>query len=281
MKKLLLGSAAVVAVLAAAPALAADMPVKAPPVAVAVQSWTGYYVGLNAGYTWSTGNVTATDVFGNPALGGGPQLGAGSAALVNGSRSVRGSFIGGAQLGYNWQFNNTVVGVETDLQGIGRSRTRFSSFTDPGFPANPINQTVSQDASWLGTLRGRAGFLATPTFLAYATGGLAYGGGSRLAISQQVIGAPAAPNVYTSAGGSKTRVGWTVGAGGEWKIGNNWSAKLEYLYYDLGRETNGVLANFNITPTLFTSNVPVSHFHDHIVRLGVNYRWGAPVVARY
>lgn len=219
-----------------------------------VFSWTGFYVGPNAGFTWSSSNVDtiATDVFGNPMPGNGVAFGIGSAALVNGSRSVKNnSFIGGGQLGHNWLFDNIVVGVETDFQGIAggnKSRTLLTSLV----VVEPINQalTVSKRTEWLGTVRGRIGVLMTPTVLPYLTGGLAYGGvKSNLAISQQVIGAAALPNVYTSAGGvSKTRVGWALGAGGEWMFMNNWSAKFEYMYYDLGKVifANGALANFNI-----------------------------------
>ncbi|MGH6869050.1 MAG: outer membrane protein, partial [Methylocella sp.] len=141
----------------------------------------------------------------------------------------------------------------------------------------------------------RLGFTITPTFLAYGTGGLAYGGvNSRVAIFQQDVVAPVsnfnAP--YSSFGSlSNSRVGWTAGGGLEWLFAPNWSVKVEYLYYDLGTAT------FALSPltNTFTSRrggvawssspFAKTRFNGNIVRAGLNYHfnlWGpAPVVAKY
>jgi outer membrane immunogenic protein len=115
---------------------------------------------------------------------------------------------------------------------------------------------ASKSMDYFGTVRGRIGFLATPTLLVYGTGGLAYGGiHSSTLIGQAITGAPAVPNIYSAFGSvSNTRVGWTAGGGVEWLFLPNWSIKLEYLYYDLGSVTYGLspLANFNTGGTLFT-----------------------------
>jgi outer membrane immunogenic protein len=276
----------------------APPPVYLPP--PPVFTWTGFYVGLNAGYIFSNANTVdtaTTDVFGNPGLGGRPEFGVASAALATTSVPVRNDgFIGGGQIGYNFQFANSfVAGLEADFQGVAASgsTTRFSQATVAGFPANPIDQSLSSTRrlDYLGTVRGRLGFTVTPTLLVYGTGGLAYG--QRRAstnISQFVENAAALPNPYSSFGNfSDTRVGWTAGGGVEWLFLPNWSVKAEYLYYDLGSVTFGLsaLQNFNTAGTLFTSGAPVSttSFRGNIVRAGLNYHfnlWGpAPVVAKY
>jgi outer membrane immunogenic protein len=125
-------------------------------------------------------------------------------------------------------------------------------------------------------VRGRAGLLATPQVLLYATGGLAYGS---IKTSGALSGVtPGGIAVASLGSNSETRVGWTAGAGVEGMITRNWSAKLEYLYMDLGRSNAGT---FTLAPaSVIAANVS-SNFTDHILRAGINYRFGSPVVARY
>jgi outer membrane immunogenic protein len=298
-RRTLLASAGAMALTGAA--LAADLrppPVYLPP--PPIFTWTGLYVGINAGGTWSNNtnvDTVTADVFGNPGLVGGTNFGVDSAALATASVPVKSSgFIGGGQIGYNWQFANSfVVGIEADIQGIAASNGTSSVFrqaTDPAFPANPIDQTLSSSRrqDYLGTVRGRLGFTITPTFLVYGTGGLAYGQtSSSTNITQVILGPSVVPNPYSSFGSnSNSRVGWTAGGGLEWLFAPNWSVKAEYLYYDLGSVTYGLslLQNFNTAGTLFTSGAPVSRtsFKGNIVRAGLNYHFilaPAPVVAKY
>ena len=302
-RRTLLASAGAIALTGAA--VAADLPSRAPPPVFLppppIFTWTGLYVGINAGYTWSNNNRVDTDtadLFGNPALGGGPAFGVASAALADGSVPAKiDGFIGGGQIGYNYQFANSfVVGLEADIQGIAASNgstLEFSQATVAGVPANPIDQNLfsRRRLDYLGTVRGRLGFTITPTFLVYGTGGLAYGQTrSSTSITQIVESAPDLPNHYSSFGSfSNTRVGWTAGGGVEWLFAPNWSVKAEYLFYDLGSVTYGLspLQNFNSGGTLFTSGAPVSRtrFTGNIVRAGLNYHfnlWGpAPIVAKY
>jgi len=302
-RRTLLASAGAMAL--AGTALAADLPSRAPPPVFLppppIFSWTGLYAGINAGYTWSNSNLVDTDtadVFGNPALGGGVAAGVASAALATGSvpANING-FIGGGQIGYNYQFANSfVAGLEADIQGIAASNgstLEFSQAPVAGFPANPIDQNLSSSRrlDYLGTVRGRLGFTITPTLLVYGTGGLAYGQTqSSTSITQIVENSAALPNHSSSFGSfSNTRVGWTAGGGIEWLFAPNWSVKAEYLYYNLGSVTYGLspLQNFTTAGTLFTSGDPVSRtrFTGNIVRAGLNYHfnwWGlAPVVAKY
>ncbi|MDQ6868596.1 MAG: outer membrane beta-barrel protein [Pseudomonadota bacterium] len=302
-RRTLLASAGAMAFTGAA--LAADLPSRAPPPVFLppppIFTWTGLYVGINAGYTWSNNNavdVDTADVFGNPGLGGGPEFGVASAALATASVPAKiDGFIGGGQIGYNYQFANSfVAGLEADIQGVAASNGRqlvFSQATVAGFEGNPIDQNLSASRrlDYLGTVRGRLGFTITPTLLVYGTGGLAYGQTkSNTSITQIVESAAAAlPNHYSSFGSfSNTRVGWTAGGGIEWLFAPNWSVKAEYLYYDLGSVNYGLspLQNFNSAGTLFTSGAPVSRtrFTGNIARAGLNYHFWwtpAPVVAKY
>ena len=158
-------------------------------------------------------------------------------------------------------------------------------------------------------VRGRIGYLFAPTLLVYATGGLAYGQANTNTSIWQAgnytitifpgFGFPFSSNVTAGGGAfgtfSDTRVGWTVGGGLEWMFLPNWSAKIEYLYYDLGRVTN-YLSPLALTATksgeffssraLATVGIPMSstRFNDNIVRVGLSYHfsWGAaPVIASY
>jgi outer membrane immunogenic protein len=133
--------------------------------------------------------------------------------------------------------------------------------------------------------------LVATNFLLYATGGLAYGGAkSDTTITQSVTNTDTPPpSTLTSGSFSKTRVGYAGGAGGEWMLSSNWSAKLEYLYYDLGSATyaTGGLAN-DVQPTSLhgtdVAAVATSskvRFNDNIVRVGVNYHLGSPAASQY
>jgi outer membrane immunogenic protein len=284
-------------------ALAADLPSRAPPPVFLppppIFTWTGLYVGLNAGGTWSnstTVNTTAVPLFAAPTFATELTL---SSALATTSLPVNNSgFVGGGQIGYNYQFGNSfVAGIEADIQGVAGSNRRdtvFRSGVPVGFPAETITSTVfaSRRIDYIGTVRGRLGFTITPTFLVYGTGGLAYGGlNSSVAISQQnlpagsTLGAP-----FSSFGSlSNTRVGWTAGGGLEWLFAPNWSVKVEYLYYNLGRETFALspLTNTFTTGGVVYSSAPFAktRFTGNIVRAGLNYHFNlwapAPVVAKY
>ena len=273
---------------------AADLPLKARPMAAAVASWTGYYIGVNGGYAGGQDriDVNPTLVFGNAGLVGGTAFGAASAAAyTNRSGNTDAAFLGG-QAGYNWQIAPAwIVGLEADIQGFWTINNRsLASLAPPaGFPANPLShlQTFTDKVDALATFRGRTGALVSPNLLLYVTGGLAVGDvKAGTTITQQVLGPSALPNAYTSVGYlSEVRVGWVAGAGVEWMTKQPWSIKLEGLYYDLGSRNfaSSPLQNFNNVGTLFTSSVPVSHvnFNGYLLRAGINWHFNGPVVARY
>jgi outer membrane immunogenic protein len=300
MRQLLVGSIAI-ASLAATSAFAADLAprpyTKAPVMVDPGYNWTGFYAGLNGGYSWGRADATFAPGFGAPFTTLFPIAAFGPARTdVNGG-------VAGGQFGYNWQVNRSwVVGLEGDIQWSGeRSSTSLTRVSPnygslfngiptplPGPDFNAIASLTSNlayDLQWFATFRGRAGILVDPQTLLYGTGGLAVGEFKYSAQSTATIQVfnggiggtvPAAgsPFVFALQGvsGSDTRLGWTLGAGAERKFTPNWSGKLEYLYMDFG------------TKTYFAGTVNQTdvRFRDHVLRAGINYEWNpTPIVAKY
>jgi outer membrane immunogenic protein len=239
---------------------AAPEPVFAPP----PFNWTGIYVGLNAGAVWGTGSTTVT---GSPAL-----LGLGS-ALVPGtlSNSSSAGFIGGGQIGYNYQMGAGVFGVEADIDGTSLSRSGgFTTAATLGVGGPTLTYAGSSRLDYLGTVRARVGFTPWDRLLVYATGGLAYGGTHTSAS----LVANGTADVW-SGSNDPVRTGWTVGGGVEYALTNNISLRAEYLYYDLGKQSTTAAANaaavaaFGAPVYLSTS----TQFDGSIARAGINYRF--------
>ncbi|HZR76009.1 outer membrane protein [Bradyrhizobium sp.] len=275
MKRILVGIAAAATLLATG-ALAADLPVKAPvyKAPVEVFGWTGFYVGGNIGYSaGQADNSTTIDRF----LTGLPLPG--TLIGTNSAKNAADGFIGGGQIGYNWQITNWLVGLEADIQASGErgsSSVICLACSDDG---TNIVTRLDQSLNWFGTVRGRAGILATPDAVFYATGGLAYG---EVNVTGSATGNFNQTTVFLP-GNSSTRFGWTVGAGVEGHIGGNWTAKLEYLYMDLGSVSGGPMQLTGIlVPVRTVAGLSYSsHFTDNIVRAGINYHFNSPVVAKY
>lgn len=269
-------------------ASAADLPVKVPAATVAPAfSWTGYYAGFNAGFNWGSGNVVTTASPGPFAVSFDPESSV-AAALANNSVSSRQrGFIGGAQIGYNWQFApQWVAGLEADIQGLtnGDGGSLTSGSGVPGFPTEAFvsTTTVSKKVEWLGTVRARLGVLVTPSLLAYGTGGLAYGGvKASTTITQtdtNILPGPVTAAGTTTGTFSDTRAGWTLGAGAEWMFAPKWSLKGEYLHYDLGTATwtspNLVFNTAFGSPTFSAIGIQsTTRFSGDIVRAGINYKF--------
>src|ERR1700733_4180217 len=169
--------AVALATFAVAPAFAADMPVKAPPKPVATgYSWAGWYIGLNAGGIWGS-STDAVDPSGCFVAAVAP---CGAPPTNNPLRSDTGSlnragFIGGAQAGVNWQTDKWVYGLETDFQGTSLNSTDAVNRPVAAPLVGNFIHSVNEKLDWLGTFRGRLGVTVSPTWLLYATGGLAYG----------------------------------------------------------------------------------------------------------
>ncbi len=236
-------------------ALAADIParVQAPPpapvYAVPVFTWTGFYVGANAG--WAGGGDNRTHVRVTPP-GTGRWIGPGDMS----------AFAGGLQAGYNYQFGSLVLGIETDIQALAGGTHSFG-------PATLPDGTIASGRSkmnWYGTLRPRIGYAFGRTMI-YATGGLAYGDRQFSIATVDPAGNTAAMRT------SGVKTGWTVGGGIEHALSRNWSAKLEYLYVDLGRDRlNGAV----FTPAgVATGTQVATHRRNdfHTIKAGINYRF--------
>ena len=213
------------------------------------------------------------------------------------------SVIGGGQIGYNWQFpgwgwgNGVVAGIEADIQGASKSRSKCLNFVEglaageveppgggneggngngcgcPGGNGNGNGNgngcgedcqgdcgpnCQGQDNSWFGTMRGRAG-VAFDRVLPYVTGGWAFGH-HRTSVTCGATG--------TTFSTSKILNGWTVGGGVEWAFWDHWTAKLEYLYIDLGKLNN---VDFTLPGAPFT--LTNGHFTENIARVGVSYKF--------
>jgi outer membrane immunogenic protein len=268
------------------PAIAADMAPYYKAVPAPICAWCGWYVGANAGYAWlNSGSVdtTTTNLSSAPGLNG--DIGAAIAAQGTGSVTTKsGDFMGGGQFGYNWQAGNIVYGLETDIEGMAGSHgaTITNIGTVPGAAAvigSTGAITSSKNVSYLGTLRGRAGYLFTPGFLFYGTGGLAYGGVRTSTTIVETLGFTDTPGSFgTSGSASSTRVGWTAGAGFEWLFWSRWSAKIEYKYYDLGSVTNTLpsfqqFGGFGATLETVNASQSTAKFAGSNVSFGVNYRF--------
>jgi outer membrane immunogenic protein len=282
----------IVAVLAglfgATSALAADLaaPVytKAPVYVDPGYNWTGFYLGGNLGYSWGRSSDTST--FTN---GGGTLL------STSVGRSNLDGVVGGGQAGYNRQMQGWVWGLEGDIQGTGergsrdiscatglctpstvttttttRAATGFfgavlpliTTTTTTITPGAAIPATLTQKIDWFGTVRARGGVLVTPRVLFYATGGLAYG---QVNSSETIGGSP-----FSS---SDTRVGYTVGGGIEGAIGGNWTAKLEYLFVDLGRTSGSFATAIPASGGGTLASNYSSRVTDNVLRFGVNYNF--------
>lgn len=247
MKKLFLATTAFV-VLTAASAGAADMtarPAYAAPPPAPVYTWSGMYFGANVGYSWGQSKTDGTPP--------------GVAVTTNETQNIDG-VIGGGQTGYNYQFGSWVWGFESDLQASGQK----GGSTIPVFLGTTV--TTDHKLEWFGTSRSRLGFLATPNLLLYGTGGVAYGQ-IKDTYTVTAFGFPAAAAVATV---KDVRAGWTLGGGIEGAFGGGWSAKVEYLYIDLGK--------LEQTVALPLAGIPAATFNtrltDNIVRVGLNYKWG-------
>jgi len=231
------------------PAVAADIPAYAPPLeaSIAGYDWSGFYVGAHVGYGW--GRVHDIN---NPG------------ALEQETDGV----LGGLQAGYNWQSGNAVFGLEADIS--------FSDVGEEWGGANPNDPYYGEDKhEFFGTLRGRVGY-AFDRFLPYIHGGLAWakndhGFGcdrSRVAVT---IGFCAAEDGSFYVEDDDFVVGFTVGAGAEFAVGDSWSIKAEYGYTDYG-DNELRLVDPNIPDDDYRQDRNFDT-HHHTIKVGANYRF--------
>jgi high affinity Mn2+ porin len=225
----ILGGAAVATFALSGPAVAADIALKAPAYS-AVYDWTGFYLGAHTGY-------------GDGSLG--PRTNPLPEQAVFFPPTVTG-LLGGFQAGYNRQFSNRMVlGIEAD-----------ATFTSPLDVPRLVPAPFHSSIDYTGTLRGRIGY-AFGLWMPYLTGGFAWGH-SEVGINDVNSEVVSNPGQY--------HTGWTVGAGAEFALSGNWSAKLEYDYVDLARRTYDLggpgLPSVNVDPNI------------HLLKFGLNYQFG-------
>jgi outer membrane immunogenic protein len=252
MKKLVVGTVVLAALIAARPACAADQKaapiLKAPPPPI-VYNWTGCYIGAAAGLDSGRTRHSITT---------GPRLGD-----TRPDFQLNGAIAGGT-LGCNYQTSNIIFGIEGDFSWTNKEGDAFA--------LPPFNVTRSDETSekWLGTFRGRLGYTPWERAFLYATGG-----GAVANIEAKVCAFNG-----TCVSETKSVLGWAVGVGVEFALWDAWTAKAEYLHVEFG--PTSFLSHQTIgTQTFEARNVPVL---DDVFRVGVNYRlgWvGGPVMPRY
>jgi outer membrane immunogenic protein len=231
-------------------AAASDLPLKVigghalPP----VYSWTGPYVGINAGYGVGRNHAA----FNVPSL-----------PNTETTTEQPAGVLGGVQAGYNQQIGQWVIGGEVDFQFSAQKDSTCQSACNSSFGI-PLSLQVEQKLPWFGTVRGRFG-LATGSVMSYVTGGYAYGR-VNTDITDNLAGGPGSISFRD------TRSGWTAGSGVEAAIGPGWTAKVEYLYVDLGELSK----SFTIagSPQSWTADL-----RNHVFRGGLNYRFGGGAAA--
>jgi outer membrane immunogenic protein len=236
--------------LAPAADLSPPPPVYVPP----AFTWTGFYFGGNFGAAWGQGNVTDT-------LTG-----------LNFSGTTSAQFVGGGQVGFNYQVSSLVFGIEGDFDCCANNNNNGTGVVVPGPLGLGHAFTASLNDRWITTLTGRLG-VAWDRVLLYGKGGGAWVGNSGFTVTDVSTGASLTGATNNSI------TGWTAGAGLEWAFLNNWTARFEYDYIGLGASTFVVPA----TSPVLAGDTFTANRNIQMVTVGLNYlfNWGGPVTARY
>jgi outer membrane immunogenic protein len=260
-KKLFLASVGALALTGSAALAAEPLPPPPPP---PIFTWTGVYVGGQIGYAWGAGNFedsgfdprTRTFI---------------SGTLDNNPNGV----VGGAHVGYQYQFNQWVLGIEGSVDGTSLTNTAVATFP-VAFRRSTLSTQTSSDVQ--GSIRGKIGF-TWDRLLIYGTGGVAFGGFN----TDFVLAAPKfVPPIFATANTSSTRVGWTAGGGLQYAVTNNWWVFAEYRFTDFGTLRDNFLANELPVDAFFNGN---RRLQENQVQVGFSYRFDLmpppPVVAKY
>jgi outer membrane immunogenic protein len=258
MKRLLLAGVGLVALSIAVPASAADLGVRrgpaVAPVAVApIYNWTGFYIGAHIGWGHTDKEWSHSDPFVD--------------SFFSDRDHKASGFLGGGQVGFNWQTGALVLGIEGQASWTDWDKSS-ECFTVVGFPAIHCGHTVD----WVATIAARLGFAAA-NWLFYVKGGFAFADEDFSLSTLGITG-------LRSSGDTET--GWMVGVGVEYGFTPNWSAKIEYNFMDFGDRDITFVDTFGLgLDTRFNIDQQI-----HVVKFGINYRFGgkapvAPVTARY
>lgn len=253
---------------------------------VPVTTWTGFYVGMNGGYGWSDSN---SSLYAEALSDSGFRYGPDVATSPTVHFDKAGGFVGG-QAGYNLQWNQFVLGVETDFQGAGIDGSASASTSvTPALPPSfrgGLSDTVSASAfrestlDYFGTVRGRLGYTFGPALI-YATGGFAYGGFTGNALATLGIDSRGGTTTYNYAvTGSTTRTGYVLGGGLEYALSPQWSLKGEYQYIDLGGNNGYVGYHLDNSQGVVVDRARGYYTIEqnfNTVRVGLNYKLQALV----
>ena len=265
-------------------ASAADMPARGPAVSPApyvapVFTWTGFYLGVNAGAGWH-GNDNCPGLYNYPSGVIGTRLN----TFIPACNSDDTTFTAGFQGGFNWQMGAVVFGLEGDSNWLGNDTKRGFSNYAYTLGGSPYTYSLdgNQQSHMLGSIRGRLGW-SFDRALIYVTGGGAF----RNSGSEDTIYVYNSSNVLQAtynANGNRSNVGWALGGGLEWAFTNNVSFKVEYLHSQFNRDNELYqTATSNFVNYAFRNDT--SRDSIDVLRFGVNYRFGspapAPVLARY
>jgi len=266
-KSRLLAGVAVVALVVAGPAIAADLALKAPPPAVSPWTWSGFYIGGHGGYGWSRDSFSSTD---DPFF-----FGKFPGFTTPGFDSK--GWLAGFHAGANWQADKIVGGLEIDLSATG---IKGASSAAVGPLPNQFGQVSgfanqSGKFEWLGSARGRLGVLATPDILLYGTGGLGwtdYVHNEDLLNTRNFLPpfAPQTDGSFANTSYANWRFGWVAGIGGEVRLfHSNWLGRLEYLHYDFGSSQTSAASMYYSGPwPRNAGNLTVD-----VVRAGLSYKF--------
>ncbi len=223
---------------------------KAPVAAAPGYDWSGFYAGLNLGYGVASDPINMTFT---PISEGGEQ-----------PTLAPSGWLGGGQLGYNFQAASWVFGVEGDIQASGLGQSICYDFCNPGFTFG-----VTQELPWFATARGRVGYAAGPALI-YATGGVAF---TNVKTSLTGTSTGFSGVSKTAASFNDARTGWVAGGGIEAALGGHWTAKVEYLYMDFGTVTHALSDPF-LGPSF--PDVSAIDVREHVFRVGLNYLFNDP-----
>jgi outer membrane immunogenic protein len=205
--------------------------------------WSGFYVGVNAGYSY----VNVEPIYGDEDF----------------ARRHGGGLTGGAQVGANWQVDRIVVGIEADLQKPNAQGTAILDLA-------PSEQTIDVKLDWFATIRARVGYLVTDRALIYATAGPAIAK-AKTTIYTDYINPDLGLAGQSKHVESENRSGWSVGAGGEFALTDKWSLKAEYLFADLGSKSH--YYEDPVGRGAFLQNQTGGAVTFQTVRAGLNYKF--------
>lgn len=256
-----------------------------------VDDWTGWYAGLNLGGVGGGNPVSTTASNSEYCSTCGHALTTANASIAGATGDfpvATDGFIGGIQFGYNWQLaDRWIAGFEADFQGFAgangsNNTSSYAAVSD--FAGHGVSTELSaiKEIDFLGTVRGRLGYLIKPRLLVFGTGGFAYGYvNTSTTISQHLVGTFGGVQTDFGVDTTVSRMlgGWAAGGGFELMLTSNWTAKIEYLYYDLGVSSSGQITDRITIPSppatyYFVNDVQSStRFNGNIVRIGFNYRF--------